>query len=512
MHILTELQSGFAAAPSGYAEIKVRGTAQDATVYSDPEGLSERAGTQYTLDADGRLEVYVDEQVEIYVYTSAGTLVVGPHTNLTGDAAVEAVSTSFTGTSREDASTGASKPTTLRTILNLVKTKFGSLDFDLQKDVASTPATWTPKRLSITVGTAFVNVKDPTYGAKGDGSTDDTSAIQAAINAVEAAGGGTVIFPPGTYKTTAALVMDTAGTTLLGFGRPIIDVTSTTVNGITITAESHIQSIKVRCAEASASNSTGTGISISGAARSSLTDVDVLRSPTTDYTFGNGLNVLSSSDGVRIRNGKFQGTTAAIFAQTVDDLLADGIDCSPSADANVTLDDCTDAKIVNADIAGNVVLDDATGACLVHIVGSRLSGDLTVDSNARIRESGNKKMGGTVTNNSTREDNLWTSLVDNYRGTHTIDAATQTFVMWTMHDVWSLAAGVGSTLTTITVTSGWQDGATLTLLATGAITITDNSGNINLDGAASFVMADGDALQLVHYNGEFYEIGRCNTG
>ncbi len=36
------------------------------------------------------------------------------------------------------------------------------------------------------------------YGAAGDGATDDTAAIQAAIDAVPAAG-GTVMFPPGTY-------------------------------------------------------------------------------------------------------------------------------------------------------------------------------------------------------------------------------------------------------------------------------------------------------------------------
>lgn len=40
------------------------------------------------------------------------------------------------------------------------------------------------------------------YGAVGDGTADDTSAIQAAITA---AGGGTVLFPPGTYKITSTL-------------------------------------------------------------------------------------------------------------------------------------------------------------------------------------------------------------------------------------------------------------------------------------------------------------------
>lgn len=45
-----------------------------------------------------------------------------------------------------------------------------------------------------------LSVKDPTYGATGDGSTDDATAIQAADTALAAAGGGTLIFPvPSVY-------------------------------------------------------------------------------------------------------------------------------------------------------------------------------------------------------------------------------------------------------------------------------------------------------------------------
>ena len=50
-----------------------------------------------------------------------------------------------------------------------------------------------------------------TYGAKGDGTTDDTAAIQAAINAAVATAGGTVYVPAGTYKVTSTLTIPNSG-------------------------------------------------------------------------------------------------------------------------------------------------------------------------------------------------------------------------------------------------------------------------------------------------------------
>jgi hypothetical protein len=44
------------------------------------------------------------------------------------------------------------------------------------------------------------NVKDPAYSAVGDGVPDDTAAIQAALTACNAAGGGKVYWPAGTYR------------------------------------------------------------------------------------------------------------------------------------------------------------------------------------------------------------------------------------------------------------------------------------------------------------------------
>ncbi len=51
------------------------------------------------------------------------------------------------------------------------------------------------------------------YGAKGDGTTDDTAAIQATVDACHTAGGGVVWFPSGTYKLSTNPIKLYTGTT-----------------------------------------------------------------------------------------------------------------------------------------------------------------------------------------------------------------------------------------------------------------------------------------------------------
>lgn len=57
---------------------------------------------------------------------------------------------------------------------------------------------------TIGLGTGFFNVKNATFGATGDGTTDDTAAIRAACVAA-AATGGTVYLPSGTYIISMTL-------------------------------------------------------------------------------------------------------------------------------------------------------------------------------------------------------------------------------------------------------------------------------------------------------------------
>jgi polygalacturonase len=79
------------------------------------------------------------------------------------------------------------------------------------------------------------NVK--TYGATGNGSSNDTSAINNAITAANSAGGGTVQFPAGTYKSGNSIHMKSnvtlqldAGATVVGAGSKTYDAAESNPN------------------------------------------------------------------------------------------------------------------------------------------------------------------------------------------------------------------------------------------------------------------------------------------
>ncbi len=88
------------------------------------------------------------------------------------------------------------------------------------------------------------SVKDPTFGAVGNGVADDTTAIQACLNAAFGSsasphdGGDNVYlnrevyFPPGNYKITSPLTLTrTVGAHIFGAGRFVVKIENTSSNG-----------------------------------------------------------------------------------------------------------------------------------------------------------------------------------------------------------------------------------------------------------------------------------------
>ncbi|MEU3289887.1 right-handed parallel beta-helix repeat-containing protein [Streptomyces longwoodensis] len=78
----------------------------------------------------------------------------------------------------------------------------------------------------------WFNVLD--FGAKGDGVADDTSAVQLAVNAASAAGGGTVYIPPGRFLLSSAITW-ASGVNAFGAGDRVSILQSTNQNNDCIT-------------------------------------------------------------------------------------------------------------------------------------------------------------------------------------------------------------------------------------------------------------------------------------
>lgn len=214
MRLLAALIAGVRGAENGTARVRRRGTSTAVTVYQDFEGTQVQSATgALALDSNGACEAYVSELVDVTAYDSSGVSV---RQWTEGDKAdnVEVRSLGFTGTDYDSAASAVGNPTTLADIIDLWLTKNGAIDWQVEVNgVTST----IPVAIAGLSGIYF-NVKDPTYGAVGDGSSDDSAAIQDAVTA--AAGGGIVFFPFGDYNQGGTTITIAAGSkcSLMGCG------------------------------------------------------------------------------------------------------------------------------------------------------------------------------------------------------------------------------------------------------------------------------------------------------
>lgn len=197
MRILSALASGVSGAEGGSVEIYQRGTTTRATLYQDFEGKQPTLLSPVTLDPYGRAVIYVNEYVDIVPTGYAGETLT-PWTDGDSGSGIEIISSKFQGTDYETAEAGLAKPVNLVSVLESLKDSVDTHTSDLS--ALSSP---------------FYVVTDAEYGAVGNGTDDDSSAIQSAIDAAHADGGGVVFFPSGNYLCDSGL--DTyADVTLLG--------------------------------------------------------------------------------------------------------------------------------------------------------------------------------------------------------------------------------------------------------------------------------------------------------
>jgi hypothetical protein len=221
---ITELALGVrdttgAVVPSGKARFYLPGTLTPTTIYSDD--VCTAAITQpLTLNAGGQyISAYALEATRMIVKDSTETTTYYDGlVNVNRHDAVYVTHTSWNG--------GAE--TTLESLLGLMATNLGAEGKYLESAGA------TAIGYSTFLGQLLVSVTN--FGAVGDGTTDDTAAVQAASDRVEARGGGIVFFPKGTYRINSAITIDTAGVSWVGAGRgvAIIKNFGTTTNALTV--------------------------------------------------------------------------------------------------------------------------------------------------------------------------------------------------------------------------------------------------------------------------------------
>lgn len=103
---------------------------------------------------------------------------------------------------------------------------------DLSSDTVTASGTGAVARTLRAVVSDVANVKN--FGALGNGSADDTAAIQAAVNSLSA--GGEVFFPAGTYRVSVEISSTVRGVVFCGVGQQgsILSTASATTNILNI--------------------------------------------------------------------------------------------------------------------------------------------------------------------------------------------------------------------------------------------------------------------------------------
>jgi hypothetical protein len=403
------------------------GTLVAAVAYSDA-ACTTPITAPLTLNAGGQGTIYCLEPVRVIVKDSTETI-----TYYDDIAALQRHDSVYVTSS----GINGGVETTLEAVLSTATTALGA-GFQYKESSGATARNYVDW-----LGQLVVSVMD--FAAVGDGSTDDTVAIQAASDRVEARGGGWVYFPKGTYKITSAISIDTVGVSWMGAGRGIsvIKNAGTTTATLSINVGSAIDSkIIIKDLSITASTtSSGAAITVangdrirlenvmvalhrSGIVLSAVSDAQVIGcgvESTDDNAAAIGINVGTRGrvDNCRLISGTTNGTgiTLASDARALDcyiEKFATGVTMTGSgAQARA----CTSALATTSFSMGaaRTLADScfASGAATGFTIGafascgvpgctaSACTTDLTVTAGATLVNTQGSQFTGTITNSQT---------------------------------------------------------------------------------------------------------------
>jgi hypothetical protein len=396
-----------------------------------------------------------------------------------------------------------------------------------------------------------------TYGADPTGSADSTTAIQTAIDAASAAGGGTVFFPQGTYSISSTLTTYSS-IRLLGDGdngsAKLRLAVNSDCNLIESTTQWNINMlIENLWLEGDKDNqASGHGIYMSEALHTKIRNCVIRNFKETGV-------YLTACNDVRVRecfiykNYRGYYSTESENCNIVDSIVSQSDTVQIEKHSTLTSaamyrhvgsirGTWCENDVLNQTPTDHIIID-ADG---VNIMSCTFSGAGVTNSmiNLKTGAMGNTIMGNTflqptaggisILLDSGAQRNVCLNnggnvspiTTDNDGRNYILEARLSPFFAWLEQRgrVFTLPITFGAADATPTVRDGnvfltggavtftdfddGVEGQSIIILAAHAVTVTDGT-NIFLNGSTNFVMASGDTLMLYcHSDGKWYELGR----
>lgn len=233
-----------------------------------------------------------------------------------------------------------------------------------------------------------VSVKD--FGAVGDGVTDDTAAIQAAIDATT----GEIVFPEGTYKISAALNVK-SNQNLIGDGATITMTNGVFLAGLSVISASNVRINGLKLVGASGGNSFDQAIFISASTNVTVENCliqDIGNEAVSPNEWGHGIEIGGNSVNTKVVNntiknikgyGNLRGDGITLRASSNTLIQGNTIDTNRRMQIAV-IDNAIDVKII-----GNHLLNGYLAGIDVEPNSVNTTGEITIQGNT-IRNFGSK--------------------------------------------------------------------------------------------------------------------------